>query len=87
VSAAGATVRGLQRSERQPVRHLPSSIIAITAPTLTVSPSLTKLRAHHAGGRRRHFDRNLVGFKAGDRLVERQPLRPAFSAIGRAWLR
>jgi hypothetical protein len=26
---------------------------------------------HHAGDGRRHFDRDLVGFEAGNRLVER----------------
>ena len=30
-----------------------------------------ELLAHHARNRRRHLDRDLVGFEAGDRLVER----------------
>jgi hypothetical protein len=55
----------------------PASIVAITAPTATVSPSLTTLLAHHAGDRRRHFDRDLVGLEAGDRLVAASPHRRA----------
>jgi hypothetical protein len=43
--------------------------VAITAPTATLSPVLGDVRAHHTGDRRGHFDRDLVGFQAGDRLV------------------
>ena len=42
-----------------------------SAPTATVSPSLAAIVAQHAGGRRRHLDRHLVGFELDQRLVDR----------------
>ena len=38
---------------------------------------LDELLAHHAGDRRRHLDRDLVGLEAGDRLVGLAPRRRA----------
>ena len=41
-----------------------------SAPTATVSPSLTAISDEHAGGGRRHFQRHLVGFQLHQRLVD-----------------
>ena len=62
----------------------PSSIRAITAPTATVSPSGDDLLAHHAGDRRRHLDRDLVGLEAGDRLVGRDRVAGLLEPLRRA---
>ena len=47
------------------------SIEPSTAPTPTVAPSLTAIASMHAGGRRRHFQRDLVGLQLDQRLVGR----------------
>ena len=49
----------------------PSLIWPSSAPTATVSPSLAAISAEHAGGRRRHLDRHLVGLELDQRLVDR----------------
>ena len=56
--AGGVGRRGFGALVRRALRPLlaPSSIRAITAPTATVSPTLTML-AEYAGDRRGHFDR------------------------------
>ena len=73
---------GLRRRGSRRAAVASSSIRAITAPTATVSPSLTSCSVSTPGDRRRHFDADLVGLEAGDRLVGRdrlagllQPLR------------
>ena len=67
---------------RQPPSPL-SSIRAITAPTATVSPSLDQLLGQHSGDRRRHFDADLVGLEAGDRLVRRDRFARLLEPLGK----